>query len=429
MTRKKERGQNTMATVLEIFRQEVEQLLPESRKALADLKTNPSNSEARAILYRLAHTLKGSGQMVGLRDIVEPATEMTVVLNLVQQYGVELTAGIMDFLTERLAKIEEEVARLQLRAKLSAFSGSAFENIGRGKKILIVDDDPVITQMVKDRLTKEGFAVIICQSVLAAENYLENGHPDLIVLDIVLPDGNGVDFCRKIRSDPRQQIVPIVFLSVKAELHDKLVGFATGADDYLAKPFDVEELTIRIKAILYRLETYKDWAWLDELTGVYNRRYLHRRLEEEISRAKRTNGVFSIAMIDLDFFKNVNDHFGHSIGDEVLRSLVERMTKSLRGADVVCRYGGDEFVIILPDTPPSEACRAIERLRQIIEHEQLTISGEQVVGPVTISAGVAGFPKNGCSGEELLAAVDATLYRSKEAGRNAVLLCEERKSA
>ncbi|KKM12469.1 hypothetical protein SY88_03465 [Clostridiales bacterium PH28_bin88] len=294
-----------------------------------------------------------------------------------------------------------------------------------GKRILVVDDDPAITELVRERLEREGFFVAVCHDTLAAEHYLQVEHPDLIVLDVIMPGGDGIEFCRKIRSDPHQQAVPIIFFSVKGELQDKLVGFATGADDYLPKPFELEELVARIHALLTRLESFKDWAWRDELTRVYNRRYLHRRLEEEVARAQRSNGRFSLAMIDIDLFKNVNDSFGHRVGDEVLRFLVARMTETLRVADVICRYGGEEFVVILPDTPLPEGHLALERLRQAVQAEPLELPGSPMRIPFTISAGVAGFPEDGCTGEELLDAADTAMYRAKEAGRNTVLLSRE----
>lgn len=408
----------------EIFMREVKDRLPGSLEALQRVKSGLYDPEAVSVLYRFAHTLKGSGQTVGVWDVADPAAEMAVALLLVQNYGVNLDEGIQKFLTERIEEIREFVGDKHIEEISLPETDSANS---QGKKILVLDDDPTITELVRKNLEEKGYNVTVCRDYANAEEKMSTFQPDLIVLDIIFPDGDGIEFCRKIRSDPHWQIVPIIFLTVKSKLQDKLAGFATGADDYLCKPFNVEELAARIQAILDRVETFQELVLQDELTHVYNRRYLQRRLSEEIARVNRINGCFSIAIFDIDNFKKINDTYGHSAGDEVLQELVELLINNLRESDIICRFGGDEFVIILTDTDRDEAYAVMERLRCAVSAQPLNLKRSALKIPISISIGVAGVPENGNTAEELLRAADSALYKAKEAGRDCSFLLPEQR--
>jgi two-component system cell cycle response regulator len=274
-------------------------------------------------------------------------------------------------------------------------------------------------------LEQNGYRVTVCYDTYVAEELLQTEQPDLIVLDILFPCGDGIEFCRRIRSNPQWGIVPVIFLSVKGELQDKLAGFSTGADDYLCKPFKVEELGARIQAILNRLASSRELVLQDELTKVFNRRYLQMRLTKEIAAAKRRDVNFAVAMLDIDYFKKVNDRYGHLVGDEVLQCFTDKLMSNLRAADIICRYGGEEFVILMPDTSLENAYKIILRVQVLIGSQPLQLFKNQMEIAVTFSVGIAGFPQNGSSGEELLAAADHALYEAKVAGRNRVTLFGE----
>jgi two-component system cell cycle response regulator len=407
-------GENIMNRARAIFLRELEQKVGSIHAALARLETDQTDWEAMDTLYHFAHMIKGSGKMVELWKIAELAAEIGTAITLVKDYQVELNQGMRKFLKERLAEIMKE-GTVDFRL------GESFVCPNSGnKKIMIVDDDPAITELLRENLMHNGFKVTIYQDTAAAESQLAVEQPDLIVLDILFPSGDGIDFCRRIRSNPQWAIVPVIFLTVKGELQDKLAGFSTGADDYLCKPFKVEELLARIQAILNRIASCRELVLQDELTKVYNRRYLQMCLTKEISQAKRREGSFSIALVDLDYFKKVNDNHGHLAGDELLQCLVDKLNLNLRTADVICRYGGDEFVILMPETAPAKAYKILERLRKLIAAKPLELSKSGLQIQLTLSVGVAGFPQDGTSAATLLQAADYALYQAKRAGRNQV---------
>lgn len=423
MKKKSASKKNVMAEARNIFLAEIKQKLPECQAALATLQREGYSKEMCKIIYKFGHTLKGSGHMVGLLDIAEPAGEMAIAALLVQEYDVSCEGGLIRFLNERLEEIKETVGEYQEEQ----FKSSQQEkNIpkAKGKKILVVDDDPTVTGLVKEGLEEEGFKVAIANNTIEAEKYLELEQPDLIVLDIIMPLGeDGIEFCLKIRASQDLQVVPIIFLTKKVKLKDKLEGFATGADDYLCKPFRIEELLARIYAILNRVQVYHELVLRDELTKAYNRRFMQRRMLEEISRAKRSREKFSVAMIDIDYFKDINDNYGHVVGDQVLKELVNQLIENLRSSDVTCRFGGEEFVVILPDTANEEAHAVLERIRQIVASNPYNITDEGSIS-ITISVGIATFPDDGSTWEELISSADKAMYRAKETGRNKVLMCE-----
>lgn len=414
-------AQNKLEKAKAIFRQEVQQRLPECQEALSFLKSNGYDAQACETIYRFAHTLKGSGQMVGWWDIADPAAEMATALILLKNYGVEFSTGILNFLNERLEEILNEMnGSSEITSSIDPFTQTAST-----PKILIVDDDPTITHLVAESLEQNGFEAIVCHDLVTAEQQLRLVQPDLIVLDIILPQESGIEFCRKIRSDPQWRIVPVIFLSVKDQLQDKLAGFSTGADDYICKPFKVEELIARIRAILNRINICHDLIWRDELTHVYNRRYLQQRLKEERSLYRSSGKGFSLAMIDLDFFKEINDRYGHIVGDETLQCLVDKLIANLRTSDVICRYGGEEFVIIMPDTSKAEAHSILDRVLHLIGQTPLDLPKSKRKIGITISGGCVHFPQNGANETELLKAADTALYTAKKNGRNQFVFMSE----
>jgi two-component system cell cycle response regulator len=415
-------GEKTMRKAQKIFLQDVGQRLPQCQDALTVLVGRGLEREAWNTLYKFAHTVKGSGKMVELWNMAESAAEMGTALLLVKDYDVTLTAGVLQYLRERLTEIDEEMTvNSQPFTELPSMEPPAV----KGQKILIVDDDRAITALVQEYLEQNGYRVTVCYDTYVAEELLQTEQPDLIVLDILFPCGDGIEFCRRIRSNPQWGIVPVIFLSVKGELQDKLAGFSTGADDYLCKPFKVEELGARIQAILNRLASSRELVLQDELTKVFNRRYLQMRLTKEIAAAKRRDVNFAVAMLDIDYFKKVNDRYGHLVGDEVLQCFTDKLMSNLRAADIICRYGGEEFVILMPDTSLENAYKIILRVQVLIGSQPLQLFKNQMEIAVTFSVGIAGFPQNGSSGEELLAAADHALYEAKVAGRNRVTLFGE----
>lgn len=295
------------------------------------------------------------------------------------------------------------------------------------KQILIVDDNPLTLQRLAGFLGDQGYSVVTCMGVAEAKNLLFQTVPDLIILDIILPEGDGYQLCRWIRQEPRLKYIPIIFVTAKTDLNDKIAGLRSGGDDYITKPFAPEEIAARIAVILQRMQVFHDMSMRDDLTGAYNRRYFNERLEEEINRSGRNHRTFSIAVMDIDFFKRINDTYGHQVGDYILVQLVRFIQTRLRKSDFVARLGGEEFVLLLPETPGANAFSLLERLRlQLMDTffpYRDPVTGEYKDLHITVSSGIATCPDDAKSGVTLLELADKALYAAKAQGRNAVVRC------
>jgi diguanylate cyclase (GGDEF)-like protein len=301
----------------------------------------------------------------------------------------------------------------------------------RKSHVLVIDDDPVNLLVFRRALERRGYEVITADSAEAANDALAIHVPDIVLLDIFMPKTSGFEFLAELRDDIKTASVPVILISALADTNHIVEGLDRGANDYITKPVVIPILTARIEALLRAsalvksLEVQKELlaklAAFDDLTGLYNRRSLFHAFETELARCQRYRRGVSILMVDIDRFKDVNDRHGHRAGDEVLRQVADSLIGSLRTIDVVCRYGGEEFCIVLPETQLEGAVRAAERVRAAIEARPFSIPG---VGPlrVTVSVGVASWAPDGTMLEppDLLAEADAALLAAKRAGRNSV---------
>jgi two-component system cell cycle response regulator len=324
-----------------------------------------------------------------------------------------------------------------------------------GRTVLIVDDDPAHVQHVRQGLTPYGYRFREARDGAQALSAIREHRPDLILMDVEMPGLGGVEVCRIIKANSGEGgfgFIPVILMTAR-QAAGKVEGLELGADDYLVKPFDMMELGARVKSML-RLKALQDalveknreldkankelarkreelltLSRTDPLTGLYNRRYFEERLQEEFARARRYRAPLSLAMLDVDFFKRINDTFGHPFGDEVLRAVAQVTRARLREVDLLARYGGEELIALLPETSPADALRACERVREAIEALQLDYSGpdgaKQVVR-CTASLGLASLPSPTLqTPEDLLRAADECLYAAKGAGRNRVRQHEE----
>ncbi|MBY0585916.1 diguanylate cyclase [bacterium] len=290
------------------------------------------------------------------------------------------------------------------------------------RKILIVDDSVVIQRLVQARMRSDGFEVVCLTSAQDLVAQCQTIVPDVIILDIDMPDVTGFEACKALKDDSTTSQIPIIFLSVKTGTEEKVRGLDLGAVDYVTKPFDPVELRARVRSAYrtkYLLELLEQKARVDGLTGLYNRAFFNDRIEEELDRARRYNGTLAIILFDVDRFKRVNDTYGHSFGDVVLAEVAETARFHARQSDVVARYGGEEFVIILPEQNAENASYLAERIRGAIEELHLVHNGERV--PVTASFGVSSTAEIGYeNSKDLVDAADKMLYSAKDGGRNQV---------
>lgn len=286
------------------------------------------------------------------------------------------------------------------------------------QKILIIDNSRMIHSVVKARLNEDELEF---HSALDGEEGIRIAgdlHPDTILLDVDMPLVNGFEVCRRLKADPALSPIPVIFLTGQTSTAEKVKGLNLGAIDYITKPCDVAELQARVRAALRTKELVDllaTRALVDGLTGLRNRAYFDQRLVEELARERRARTPLACCMADVDQFKRINDTHGHGFGDMVLRGVAQIISDSCREEDVVCRFGGEEFVILTPGVNGAGARVLAERVRANIAAHVFMRGGVSL--NITCSFGVS----ETTGGESPVEAADAALYRAKSAGRNQVV--------
>jgi two-component system cell cycle response regulator len=260
---------------------------------------------------------------------------------------------------------------------------------------------------------------------------VKGGDFDLIVVSLGMRGFDGLRLCSQLRSLPEGRHVPILVVVSDGDRRKLTQALEMGVNDYLTRPVDKNELVARVRTQL-RKKRYADrlrhnvqlsleMAITDQLTGLHNRRYMSRHLDTLVSSARKNGRPLAFVIMDIDYFKQVNDTHGHDIGDEVLKEFANRINANVRGLDLACRYGGEEFVVVMPDTDMSFAYSISERLRQSIETTPVKISRSPHALNITISIGIASLEDGDASAEALLRRADQALYRAKRSGRNKVV--------
>ena len=293
-------------------------------------------------------------------------------------------------------------------------------------KVLIIDDSPDALAVAKARLAKEHLEVICADGGQAGLKAARDQKPDLILLDVNMPDISGFELCRQLKADVELQMIPVIFLTGSDTTEDRVKGLDIGAVDYVTKPFDAFELRARVRAALrtkHLQDLLTEHANIDPLTELPNRRALMKHLEKEWSRFQRHGDTLSFIMADIDHFKQVNDTYGHSIGDQLLRRIAQALAEQCRKTDLPARYGGEEFAIVVPHENMETALHLAQRCRQAIEHISMQVDQQQV--KATASFGVA--EALGLSNpEDLIQKADQALYQAKQYGRNRVESCTDK---
>ena len=287
-------------------------------------------------------------------------------------------------------------------------------------KVLIIDDDPVALEIAQIRLAKEPLEVLCAEGGVVGLEMARREKPDLILLDVDMPDMSGFEVCRALKADIDLCMIPVLFLSGLDNAEDRIQGLDFGAIDYIAKPFDGFELRARVRAAL-RTKRLQDLliehAHIDPLTGLPNRRALMERLQSEWARIERHGGQLSFIMADIDHFKWVNDNHGHEVGDRLLQEIGRIFMEQCRKTELPCRCGGEEFAIIVPDEKASGAAVLADRGRRKIAEAGLDVNDQTIA--TTASFGVADS-SGADSLEALMSLADKALYQAKSEGRNRV---------
>jgi two-component system cell cycle response regulator len=292
----------------------------------------------------------------------------------------------------------------------------------RDDSVLIAEDDAVCRMILQTWLKTWGYRLVVAENGVEAWDILQREHPpELLILDWVMPGIDGLELCRRVRQ--RQQNAYILLVTANDEKQEIVNGLEAGADDYLTKPFDADELRARLRVgqrMLSLHDQLRFRATHDALTGIWSRGAAMDMLQRELERALRAQASTGVLMLDLDRFKNINDTRGHLGGDGVLQEVAQRIAQTVRTYDVVGRYGGEEFLIVLPGCDSDQTQETAERIRTAVAGSPFQVAGSEIFATVSIGGAVASPGK--VSAKEILVQADAALYRAKAAGRNCVAM-------
>ena len=317
------------------------------------------------------------------------------------------------------------------------------------QRILIVDDVPANVKILRELLIGN-YELFVATNGRTAVEVAEAKLPDLILMDVMMPEVDGITACGVLRSRPATAEIPVIFITAKSEVDDMVRGFEAGGVDYVTKPFNPAELNARVKTHLElrrsreqlqrygrqleeanrqledrnerlneAIEQLHMAAMTDPLTGLRNRRYMTMKIQEEMVRFKRSQRLFSLVIGDIDHFKQVNDQYGHECGDEVLRRVADTLRLGVREQDHVARWGGEEFLLLLPETMADGALLAADKLRRAVEGSQVQCLGREI--KVTMTFGVTAYDES-ANMDTTIREADNALYLGKQRGRNRVVV-------
>jgi len=291
----------------------------------------------------------------------------------------------------------------------------------KNKTILVVDDTIANLDILVGLLSD--YDVIDTTSGKEALSIVEEEKIDLILLDIMMPEMDGYEVCKKLKSNINTKDIPVVFITAKTDEESIERAYSIGGSDYVTKPFLPRELLARVKREL-QLKSYQEelklLASIDPMTKLYNRRYFNEIAANILNGERRNACELSLMILDIDTFKNINDTYGHTIGDEVIIFISDILRKNQRKSDVICRYGGEEFVVLLPETSLEDAVLVAEKMRNCIAESMVSVGGEESF-KVTVSIGVSNIDiLNEPNIEAALSIADQALYEAKNSGKNRV---------
>lgn len=369
-------------------------------------------------LYFFLHGLKGTAGSIGLHELTQISNEKLepLIEHSQRQWGktewrsylAPIIEG-MDFFHKNIDTLQVEKTQLQM-----------LENTLDKDFILVIDDDIVFITYIKEVLEKEGYSVIVAHNGKRGLELIYELKPSIVFLDIMLPDMDGFTILEDIIQKVKKERIVVAVMSVNDSKENRIRSYQLGAFDFIAKPIDRD---ILVSYVINRLNFQRDLEHsiiIDELTQMYNRKYMNTRLQQLIQQFARKGDTFSVAIADLDHFKKVNDTYGHLIGDEVLQGFSNIVKEVKREQDIACRYGGEEFVILLPNTTAEEAYRFLERLRSTMAKKYFKANDTEF--QVTFSAGISEASPFNLHQEKLLEEADQALYSSKQSGRNQTTL-------
>ncbi len=379
--------------------------------------------EDKLEIKRFFHSIKGTAGTLNFKYLSHIGKEYEEYINYIEN---DQSDEFFSKVLKGVGKVHEEMEKLKEKYNFECEEEKYYKEYASScdkGSIFVVDEDIRMLDLVEKVFTKEGYRVFTSSNPNVSMSILKKEKIDLMILDIMMPGKNGFQVLEKIRKENFN--IPIIFLTAHNLIEDKVKALKGGVDDYITKPFEREELVARVERILKKSNSYKIKMKIDNLTGVYNKKYLHERLEE-LKNGLHGNEYFSIAFIDLDYFKQINDKYGHLVGDHILQIFTKELQSCLRNSDEIYRFGGDEFLVLFHNIPPEKAYEVLERVRKKIQEKDLYY--KVVCEPISVSfsAGVASLSKKDETLESILDRADKALYASKKSGRGKITYLEEK---
>ena len=302
-------------------------------------------------------------------------------------------------------------------------------------KLLVIDDDADIRSLLADLLGESDYKVDTASCGEEALKMIKDSTYGLVITDLRMQGMDGLQVIKEVKNiDPG---IDVIVMTGYASVNSAVESMKAGAVDYITKPLNTDQIRLVVKKNIERRgfqrlagerEFYKILSSIDGLTELYNYRYFHQHLQMELEREKRYNRSLSLIMLDIDDFKNYNDQYGHPVGDLVLKNLASILKTATRGCDVICRHGGEEFAVILPETDKKEAAIVCERIRQSVEKTNMLDAEGNSIGNIRITIGLASFPVDADNKNKLIEQADKALYRGKESGKNCTFLCADKET-
>ncbi|MCF6138273.1 GGDEF domain-containing response regulator [Pseudalkalibacillus berkeleyi] len=365
-------------------------------------------------LYRFLHSIAGTSPMIGLEEIGAKARNLMDELNEDDE-RVWTIAEAKQWIYEIIVMCytnEEEL-----------FSTFVQLSIQREDKpvILLVDDDTSFLMYIKEQIEQIGWYVVAIANPQKAIMSFYDVRPDCVVIDIHMQETDGFKVLQFLKEKLKQQFIPTVMVSIDDKKENRMKSYELGADDFIKKPFDIDEFTARLGRQLHRKQQIDELLLVDELTQVYNRKYLKQEYDKLTNYLIRYNETFCLAVLDLDKFKNVNDKYGHLVGDLVLQQFSSFLNKEARLNDTIVRYGGEEFIILFPKTNVEDAYKVLDRLCKGFAEHSIEHNGSF---SCTFSGGVVEVTSGDRPLNEWIELADAALYEAKNSGRNHIKMAK-----
>ena len=380
-------------------------------------------------LIKFFHSVKGTASTLGFTTLAEAGEEYEEILAKDDLVDHDLIIKAVEGLSKIYKSYNEHLKRGKSNKVVSTsqeekiLSDSEYTNLTTSGTILIIDDDVELLELLERVLREYGYQILITSEPEDGLSILEEEKIDLVLLDIILSEIDGFSLFKKMRSMDFQE--PVIFLSAKDNVEDKVKGLELGAEDYITKPFEIKELKARIDSVLEKYNNFKNKIIKDQLTDAYTKNYFQESAQEEKERFSRGDKRFSVAFIDLDDFKAINDNYGHLIGDELLKEFAQFLFHNLRKIDQVYRFGGDEFLVLFPETSAQEAYTVLQRLKEKFTNYNFSNLNLDKKIELEFSSGIAEIKSPKDEIKAVLEKADQALYDVKQNNKGRVKISHQ----